>query len=84
MNKQIIKKFGMDIRTISYLRRYCRYVPKCLTFETSHEAHILGFGVPNAKYLAFGTPDKNALCSIPCFHLQLNIAFITPIPLSFH
>ena len=24
------------------------------------------------------------LSSIPCFHLQLNIAFITPVPLSFH
>ena len=36
-------------------------MPKFLAFETSHEAHILGFGVPNAKYLAFGTPDKNAL-----------------------
>ena len=61
MNKQIIKKFGMDVRTVSYLRRYCSYVPKFLAFETSHEAHILGFGVPNAKYLAFDTPNENAL-----------------------
>ena len=38
-------------------------VPKILAFETSHEAHILGFGVPNAKYLAFSTPDENALKS---------------------
>ena len=61
MNKQIIKKFGMDVRTVSYLRQYCSCVPKFLAFETSHGAHILGFGVPNAKYLAFGTPDENAL-----------------------
>jgi len=31
------------------------------TFNTPHDALFLVFGVPNAKYLAFGTPDKNAL-----------------------
>ena len=53
----------MDVRTVSYLRRYCSCVPKFLAFETSHEAHVLRFGAPNAKYLAFGTPDENALSS---------------------
>ena len=32
-----------------------------LAFGTSHEAKILVFGVPNAKNLAFGTLDANAL-----------------------
>ena len=31
------------------------------TFNTLHDALFLVFGVPNAKYLAFGTPDENAL-----------------------
>ena len=51
----------MAVRTVSYLRWYCSCVPKFLAFGTSHEAHGLGFGVPNAKYLAFGTPDEGAL-----------------------
>ena len=45
----------MDVRTVSYLRRYCSCVPNFLAFRTSHEAHVLGFGVPNAKYLAHQT-----------------------------
>ena len=31
------------------------------TFNTPHDALFLVFDVPNAKYLAFGTPDENAL-----------------------
>ena len=31
------------------------------TFNTPHDALFLVFGVPNTKYLAFGTPDENAL-----------------------
>ena len=31
------------------------------TFSTPDDALFLVFGVPNAKYLAFGTPDENAL-----------------------
>ena len=31
------------------------------TFSTPHEGLFLVFGVPNAKYLAFDTPDENAL-----------------------
>ena len=34
---------------------------KIITFGTSHEKSFLVFGVPNAKYLAFGTPNGNAL-----------------------
>ena len=36
-------------------------MPKSLAFETPHEADILVFGVSNAKYLEFDTPDENAL-----------------------
>ena len=42
------------------------------TFSTSHEGLFLVFGVPNAKYLTFGTPDENALK-----HLQFVSAFST-------
>ena len=31
------------------------------TFSTPHKGLFLVFGMPNAKYLAFGTPDENAL-----------------------
>ena len=30
-------------------------------YETPHKVHILGFGVPNAKNLAYGTPAMDAL-----------------------
>ena len=32
-----------------------------MAFETSHERDFLVFGVSNAKYLAFYTPNENAL-----------------------
>ena len=32
-----------------------------MALKTSHEAHILVFGVSNAKYLALDTPDENTL-----------------------
>ena len=31
------------------------------TFSTPYKGLFLVFGVPNAKYLAFGTPDENSL-----------------------
>ena len=40
------------------------YYSKCqnfLAFNTPHDSLFLVFGVPNAKYLAFGTLDGNAL-----------------------
>ena len=37
---------------------------KCLRFEVPDEYWFLVFGVPNAKYLAFGTPDGSALIVI--------------------
>ena len=34
---------------------------KTLAYETPHTSCFLVFGVPNAKYLTFGTSDGNAL-----------------------
>ena len=45
----------------SYLKAYCSYVPIFLRFKTSYERCFLVFGVPNAKYLAFDTPDEITL-----------------------
>ena len=61
VNKIIKRNYSIDVRTVSYLRWYCSGVPNFLTFGTPYEGLFLVFGVPNAKYLEFGTPDKNAL-----------------------
>ena len=46
---------------LSNLRLHCSMLQKNLRCETPHETHILGFGVPNAKNLAYGIPATNAL-----------------------
>ena len=46
---------------LSKLRAYCSMFQKNDTYKTPHEAHILGFGVPNAKNLTYGTPATDAL-----------------------
>ena len=46
---------------LPYLRVYCSSMSNFLTFRTPHERCFLVFGVRNAKYLAFGTSDGNAL-----------------------
>ena len=61
VNKISKKNYSIDVRTVSYLRRYCSGVPKFLAFDTPYEGLFLVFGVPNAKYLTFGMPDENAL-----------------------
>ena len=38
-------------------------MPKFLRFKIFDEGWFLVFGVSNAKYLAFNTPDGNALTS---------------------
>ena len=38
-------------------------MPKFLRFKIFDEGWFLVFGVSNAKYLAFNTPDDNALTS---------------------
>ena len=57
---------GIDVRTVSYLRVYYSLMPKFLRFEIPDEDWFLVFGVPNVKYLAFGTPDGNAPITINC------------------
>ena len=47
VNKQIIKKFGMAIRTVSYLRQYCSMFQIFETFRTSDETWTVTVGVPN-------------------------------------
>ena len=42
-------------------RAYCSMSHNFSTFSIPHDALFLVFGVPNAKYLAFDTPDENAL-----------------------
>ena len=56
-------------------------MPNILAFETPHDGLFLVFGVPNAKYLAFGIPDENALshswlrqCIRHCLSLCINIS----------
>ena len=65
MNKQIGKKFGMAVRTVSYLRPYCSMFQIFETFRTSDE-HMNSdrWCVKCAKYLTFGTfetADDSAL-----------------------
>ena len=61
VNKIIKRNYTIFVRTLSYLKAYCSISQNFETFSTSHEGLFLVFGVPNAKYLAFGTPDENAL-----------------------
>ena len=61
MNKKIINGNDIFIRMLSKMRVYCSMSHNFSTFSTAHDALFLVFGVPNAKYLAFGTPDENTL-----------------------
>ena len=45
-------------------------MPNVLASGTPHEKGFLVFGVPNAKYLAFGTPDGNALMASNLYESQ--------------
>ena len=59
-----IKKYffySTFVYTVPKIERYCSRVSKFIGCRTPHEKGFLVFGVPNAKYLAFGTPDENAL-----------------------
>ena len=56
-----LKKNSIFICTVPKMEQYCSCVVKIITFGTSHERGFLVFCVPNAKYLAFGTPNGNTL-----------------------
>ena len=61
---KIIFCFSICVHTIPNLERYNSLMPNFLEFKTSDVRGLLVFGVPNAKYLAFDTPDASALtCS---------------------
>ena len=82
VNKISKRNYSIDVRTVSYLRRYCSGVPKLLAFNTPHEGLFFMFGVPNAKYLAFGTIDENALktyFSLYRLLLLVSLSYSTPI-----
>ena len=51
---------------LSNLRLHRSMLQKNLRYETPHEAHILGFGVPTTKNLAYGIPTTNALSKLNC------------------
>ena len=71
MNKIIINVNGILLCTLSYLRVYCSMSQNFETFSTPQEGLFLVFGVSNAKYLAFGTPDENALKRCQLIELQI-------------
>ena len=58
-----IKKKIVKILQFMNLRLHCSSMPNILAFKTPDESSFLVFGVPNAKYLAFDTPDASALSS---------------------
>ena len=60
MNKKGFFFFSTTVYTIPKMERYCSHVSKFIEFRTPHEKSFLVFGVLNAKYLAFGTPDGDA------------------------
>ena len=45
------------------MRLYCNMSQNLLAFNTSYDDLFLVFDVSNAKYLAFGAPNGNALKS---------------------
>ena len=67
------------IRTVSYLELHCSLMLKVLRFEIFDESWFLVFGVPNAKYLTFGTLDSNALTQII---VELDVEVVVDLVLS--
>ena len=59
--RSLINNYSIFAHTISLIGLYSSKCQNYLAFDTSHEACFLVFGVLNAKYLALGTLDANAL-----------------------
>ena len=76
VNKISQNIFGIDVRTISYLRQYSSSVAKFLRFSIPNEDWFLVFGVPNAKYLASGIPSTKNQSSLGIPKLK---NFATPL-----
>ena len=64
MNKIIINVNGIPIYTVPKMKAYCSMSQIFSTYSTPHDALFLVFGVSNAKYLAFDTPDENVLYDV--------------------
>ena len=58
---KIVFFYSTSVRTVPKMERYYSRKSKFIGYRISHEKGFLMFGVPNAKYLTFGTPDENAL-----------------------
>ena len=58
---------------LSYLRAYYSLMPNFFAFTTPDEMGFLVFGVSNAKYLAFDTPDSDAFNILSLFLGRLEI-----------
>ena len=73
-NKNNNKTFTIYVHMLSFLRLYCWLMPNILTFRTPIMSGFLVYGVPNAKYLAFDTPNGNALKKPHCYLLPKSLA----------
>ena len=74
--------YGIFVRTVSYLRRYCRHVPNFLRFRTADEGLFLCLvlNVPNIWHLAHLAMDlfKAEIKFSPYFHFG-HYFFILPL-----
>ena len=55
------------------MRLYCSMSQIFLTFNTPHDGLFLVFGVPNAKYLAFGILDGNVNIKIIYTNIKITL-----------
>ena len=67
LNKKIKNTYAILFRTMPKLSWYCSMLQNFNTFGTLHEAWIVVFGMSNAKYLSFDTPDSSALTKEKCY-----------------
>ena len=63
-NKNKIKPIFFLPLPFQIWTQYCSSMLKILAFKTLDVTHFLVLGVLNAKYLAFGIPDANALIAL--------------------
>ena len=67
--------FSIFVFTVPKMEQYYLCLPNIRAFRIFYERGFLVFGVPNAKYLIFGTSDGNALImSISSFFPQNKIS----------
>ena len=64
--RSLINNYSIFVHTIPLIGLYSSRCQNYLAFDTSQEACFFVFGVSNAKYLALGTLDANALKGLFC------------------